>query len=337
MIDMNKNGTVSFKNRPIIAGAGSVVGKRESEGPLATFFDETVSDGRYGEKTWEQAESKFQQAALSHAMNNAHITTEKLGCIFSGDLLNQCTASSFAYRDNDVPFLGLYGACSTFAEGLAMCALFADGGYMPYSAVCVSSHFCTAERQYRNPLAYGGQRPPSAQRTVTGAGAVIVASSGNGPRIPCATFGAVVDSGIKDANNMGAAMAPAAYETLKKHFENTGASPASYDLIATGDLGEVGRKIVIELFSRDGVKIENNYIDCGCKMFDNHRQDMHAGASGAACSATVFSSYILKEMKKGTWKRVLLAGTGSLQSPLTVQQKETIPSVCHAVEIVSGE
>lgn len=330
-----KKGTIIFKNKPAIIASGSIVGKRESEGPLSQYFDETVSDGRYGEKTWEQAESKFQQAALSHAMNHAHITTEKLDCIFSGDLLNQCVASSFAYRDNDVPFLGLYGACSTFAEGLALSALFADGGYSEYSAVCVSSHFCTAERQYRNPLSYGGQRPPSAQRTVTGAGAVIVSPNGAGQKIKSATFGAVIDSGIKDSNNMGAAMAPAAYETLKNHFENTNTKPADYDLIATGDLGEVGRKIVIELFSRDGVQIENNYIDCGCKMFDNHRQDMHAGASGAACSATVFAAYILEEMKKGVWKRVLFAGTGSLQSPLTVQQKETIPSVCHAVEIMS--
>lgn len=327
--------TVFFNNSPKILATGTIVGRRESEGPLAGYFDECIADGRYGEKTWEQAESKFHNTALNYALGKAGLSLSELGCILSGDLLNQCIASSFAWRDSGVPFLGLYGACSTFAEGLALAGLFVNSGSFENAAVSVSSHFCTAERQYRNPLAYGGQRPPTAQRTVTGAGSAIVGTGAgkDSPVITCATFGSVVDSGISDANNMGAAMAPAAYETLSAHFKNTNTKPRDYDLIATGDLGEVGRKILIELFRRDGVTLGESYIDCGCEMFDIKRQDMHSGASGCACAATVFSGYIMHGLQGKKWKKVLLAGTGSLQSPLTVQQKETIPGVCHAVMI----
>lgn len=327
--------TLFFENAPSIISTGSVVGKNEGDGPLAEYFDECVKDGRYGEKTWEQAECKFQKTALNHALSKVELKESDLGCILSGDLLNQCVASSFAFRDMDVPFLGLYGACSTFAEGLALGACLTSARLFDRVAVNVSSHFCTAERQYRNPLNYGGQRPPTAQRTVTGSGSAIIESdsSGDNPKIRRATFGSVVDSGTNDANNMGASMAPAAYTTLKTHFENTNTSPSDYDLIATGDLGEIGRKTLVELFSRDGVDMGNMYIDCGCKMFDIKRQDVHAGASGCACLATVFSGFIMTGLRKKTWKRILIAGTGSLQSPLTVQQKETIPGICHVVEI----
>ena len=331
---MSNKETVFFNNAPKILGTGAVVGKRESEGPLAEYFDELIPDGRYGERTWEQAESKFHHAAFGYALEMSQLKSADIGCVLSGDLLNQCVASSFAWRDANLPFIGLYGACSTFAEGLALGSVLVNSGAFDTAAVSVSSHFCTAERQYRNPLAYGGQRPPTAQRTVTGAGCAIIGKNGNGkPFAKCATFGSVVDSGISDANNMGAAMAPAAYETLKKHFENTNTKPQDFDLIATGDLGEVGRKILIDLLSRDGINLDERYIDCGCEMFDIHRQDMHAGASGCACLATVFSGYIMEGLINGRWKRVLIAGTGSLQSPLTVQQKETIPGICHAVEI----
>lgn len=326
--------TVYFQRVPKILATGSIVGKHESDGPLAKYFDELLPDGHYGEKTWEQAESKFHKSALSHALSHAGLDITELGCILSGDLLNQCVASSFAWRDCEIPFLGLYGACSTFAEGLALAAILINSGSFETAAVSASSHFCTAERQYRNPLAYGGQRPPTAQRTVTGAGCAIVGTGvPSAPAIRCATFGCVTDSGISDANNMGAAMAPAAYETLTAHFRNTGKSPSDYDLIATGDLGEVGRKILIDLLSRDGINLGDEYIDCGCEMYDIKRQDMHSGASGCGCIATVFSGYIMSEIKSGRYKRVLIAGTGSLQSPLTVQQKETIPGICHAVEI----
>ncbi len=331
---MKKRGTLEFKNKPSVISTGSIVGKTESQGPLAEYFDERVQKGRSGKETWEQMESKFQSAALSHALNSAELKYEDLSFIFSGDLLNQCTASSFAHRDTEVPYFGLYGACSTFVEGLALSAMLVDAGQAENAAVCVSSHFCTAERQYRNPLAYGGQRPPTAQRTVTGAGAALIGTSReNLPKITSATIGTVVDSGISDANNMGASMAPAAYESLIKHFGNTGTTPEDYDLIATGDLGEVGRKILIHLLDRDGIDLGERYIDCGCEMYDIHKQDVHAGASGAACSAAVFSGYIYKELCRGKWKRILLAGTGSLQSPLTVQQKETMPGICHIVEI----
>ena len=331
---MKTNATVFFNNAPKILGTGSIVGRHESDGPLAEYFDERITDGKYGEKTWEQAESKFHKTAFQYALDRAILTASDIDCILSGDLLNQCVASSFAWRDAALPFIGLYGACSTFAEGLALAAMLTDSGAFSRVAVSASSHFCTAERQYRNPLAYGGQRPPTAQRTVTGAGCAIVGKNdGDAPHIFSATIGTVVDSGISDANNMGAAMAPAAYETLKHHFENTDSSPADYDLIATGDLGEIGRKLLIELFSRDGITLGESYIDCGCEMFDIKRQDMHSGASGCGCIATVFSGYIMSGLRSGRWKRILIAGTGSLQSPLTVQQKETIPGICHAVEI----
>ena len=333
---MKNSATITFKNTPRILGTGSIVGKHESEGPLAEYFDERIADGKYGEKTWEQAESKFHRTAFQYALDRAALSASDIGCTLSGDLLNQCVASSFAWRDSTLPFIGLYGACSTFAEGLALASALANSGSFGRVAVSASSHFCTAERQYRNPLAYGGQCPPTAQRTVTGAGCAIVGNGdGDLPRIVSATFGSIVDSGISDANNMGATMAPAAYETLKTHFENTNTAPADYDLIATGDLGEVGRKILIELFSRDGLALGNNYIDCGCEMFDIKRQDMHSGASGCGCIATVFSGYIMNGLRSGRWMKVLIAGTGSLQSPLTVQQKETIPGICHAVEIRS--
>ncbi len=327
--------TVVFNNKPKIISTASVVGKKESEGPLADHFDVTVSDGHFGEKTWEQAESKFQKTAFNEALKKASLSPKDIGCILSGDLLNQCIASSFAARDNDIPFLGLYGACSTFAEALAISGLLLSAENFERVAVCVSSHFCTAERQYRNPIAYGGQRPPTAQRTVTGSGCAIVSAKGDAssPKLSKATFGTVVDSGISDANNMGAAMAPAAFLSLRKHFRNTDTSPSDYDLIATGDLGEVGRKTIIDLFSRDKVDISKNYIDCGCEMFDIHSQDMHSGASGCGCIATVFSGFIMDGLKKGKWKRILIAGTGSLQSPTSIQQSETIPGICHVVEI----
>lgn len=327
--------TVVFENQPRIISTASVVGKKESEGPLAPYFDVTVSDGHFGEKTWEQAESRFQKTAFDKAIGKVSLSPNEIGCILSGDLLNQCIASSFAVRDSDIPFLGLYGACSTFAEALALSGILISSKSFDRVAVCASSHFCTAERQYRNPIAYGGQRPPTAQRTVTGAGCAVVSGEGDSssPKLCRATFGTVVDSGISDANNMGAAMSPAAYSTLRRHFENTHTSPEDYDLIATGDLGEVGRKTIIDLFSHDGIDMTRNYIDCGCEMFDIKRQDMHSGASGCGCIATVFSGYIMDGLRRGKWKHILIAGTGSLQSPTSIQQSETIPGICHAVEI----
>ncbi len=328
--------TLTFSNKPKIISTGSIVGKNESEGPIAKYFDETISDGHFGMKTWEQAETKLQQTAFSHALTKATLSKNDIECVLSGDLLNQCVASSFACRDLNIPYIGLYGACSTFVEGLALAASLVDSGLFSRTAVCVSSHFCTAERQYRNPLAYGGQRPPTAQRTVTGSGCAIISNEGNANvRIVKATFGSIVDSGISDANNMGAAMAPAAYETLKAHFNNTNTSPTDYDIIATGDLGKIGGEILCDLFSRDGVNLADRYMDCGCKMFDIKNQDMHAGGSGCASAATVFSAYLMQHLNSGKVKHILLAGTGSLQSPLTVQQKETIPGVCHVVDIVS--
>ncbi len=326
------NGTVILKNPPCILGGGAVGGQKESEGPLFDYFDYIGEDGKFGQNTWEKSESEMQKKALEFALERTKLKISDIDFIFSGDLLNQCTASSFAHRESNTAYVGLYGACSTFAEGLCLSAMFLNAGYANYAATDVSSHFCTAERQYRYPLNYGGQRTPTAQWTVTGAGVTIMGKGGNGPRITAVNFGNIVDMGIKDANNMGAAMAPAAYDTISRVFHDTNTTPDDYDLIVTGDLGILGRKILCELFKKeDGIEIEDKLIDCGAEIFSPDAQDVHAGGSGAGCSATVFSRFILDEMKNGRWKKVLFAGTGALLSPLSTQQGESIPCICHAV------
>ena len=324
--------TVAFAAPPAIAGYGSVVGKKEGEGPLSESFDLINQDDSFGERSWEKAESAMQRLALQTALDKAELAPSGLDVLFAGDLLNQCIASSFAVRGQDVPFLGLYGACSTMAEGLALAAMTLDGGFGDWAAAVASSHFCSAERQYRTPLEYGGQRTPTAQWTVTGAGAAVLSREGNGPYVTHATIGKVVDKGIKDANNMGAAMAPAAYSTLAAHFSDTGLRPSDYDLIVTGDLGELGKAIVLDLFRSDGIEL-GNYDDCGVMIFDLPGQDVHCGGSGCGCSATVLCGYLLGGMKAGRWKRVLFCGTGALLSPTSTLQGESIPGICHAVAL----
>ena len=324
--------TVAFAAPPVIAGYASVVGKKEGEGPLSESFDLINQDDSFGERSWEKAESTMQRLALQSALNQAGQAASAMDFIFAGDLLNQCIASSFAVRGQDVPFLGLYGACSTMAEGLALAAMTLDGGFGGWAAAVASSHFCSAERQYRTPLEYGGQRTPTAQWTVTGAGSVVLGREGNGPRVTHATIGKVVDKGIQDANNMGAAMAPAACDTLAAHFSDTGLRPSDYDLIVTGDLGELGKAIVLDLFRSDGIEL-GNYDDCGVMIFDLPGQDVHCGGSGCGCSATVLCGYLLGGMKAGRWKRVLFCGTGALLSPTSTLQGESIPGICHAVAI----
>jgi len=325
--------TVFLAAPPSIAGHANVVGKREGQGPLANSFDIINEDTTFGEKTWEKAESAMQRQALNAALNKAGLAAKDIDFVFAGDLLNQCIGSTFALRGQDIPFLGLYGACSTMAEGLGLAALMIDGGYATNTAAVTSSHFCTAERQYRTPLEYGAQRTPTAQWTVTGSGAVILTEAGPGPYITHMTCGKIVDLGITDANNMGAAMAPAAYDTLSAHFQDTGLTPSAYDLIVTGDLGTLGKEIVIDLFSRDGVEISGNYNDCGVMIYDTEQQDMHSGGSGCGCSAVVLTGYLLNGMREGRWKKILFAATGALLSPVSTQQKESIPSICHAVAI----
>lgn len=325
--------SIAYDRPPSILSYAAVVGKKEGEGPLAACFDEICTDSYFGQTTWEKAESELQKRALRHAMDKGGIAPEQLDCIYSGDLLNQCVGSSFALRGLGVPSIGLYGACSTMAESMLLASMLLAGGFGTAAAAMTSSHFATAERQFRTPMEYGGQRTPTAQWTVTGSGAVILTAEGSGPYVTAVTMGRVVDMGIKDVNNMGAAMAPAAYDTLKAHFNDLGKAPTDYDLIVTGDLGSVGRQIVTELFRQDGVEMSGVYNDCGLMIFDLKGQDVHAGGSGCGCSAAVLTGKLLDEMRQGKLNRLLFAGTGSLQSPLSFQQGESIPAVCHAVSI----
>lgn len=325
--------TVRLERPPAIISSAAIVGKKEGEGPLGKCFDYISDDSYFGEQTWEKAESHMLNQAFSTACDKANISPSSLGYIFGGDLLNQCVSSVFAMRDSNVPFFGLYGACSTMAQALALGAMSIDGGYCETAAAMSSSHFCSAERQFRFPLEYGGQRAPTTQWTVTGAGAVILGKTGQGPYITHVTTGKIVDAGITDANNLGAAMAPAAYETLKAHFEDTGRKPTDYDLIMTGDLGYLGRKALIELFSRDGIKLSSRLMDCGLLIFDRDKQDVHSGGSGCGCCASVLSAMLIDSMRNKKWKRMLFAATGALMSTTTTQQGESIPCICHAVSL----
>lgn len=275
----------------------------------------------------------MQKTALGKALEKASIPQTSVEFLFAGDLLNQCIGTSFGLRDAGIPLFGLFGACSTMAESLALASIMIDGGFADCTAAVTSSHFCTAERQFRYPLEYGGQRTPTAQWTVTGSGALILTSTGPGPYVRHVTCGKIVDQGIKDANNMGAAMAPAAYSTLSAHFNDLGITPAYYDLIVTGDLGALGAEILMDFFKNDGTDLSHNYNDCGLMIFSRDEQDVHAGGSGCGCSASVLAGYLLNGMHAGRWKKILFAGTGALLSPTSTQQGESIPSICCAVSL----
>lgn len=324
--------TAALANPPTLAGWANVAGKKEGEGPLAHTFDYIDGDDTFGESTWEKSESAMQKQALSLALNKAGQAASSLDWLFAGDLLNQCISSSFAARGSDVPFFGLYGACSTMGEGLALASMTLDGGFGEWAAVTASSHFCSAERQYRTPLEYGGQRTPTAQWTATAAGAAVLAREGPGPYVTHVTVGRIVDKGITDTNNMGAAMAPAAHATITAHFQDTGRSPSSYDMIFTGDLGVLGSELLIELLKKDGIEL-HNHADCGSMLFDIKNQDVHCGGSGCGCCASVLTGHILNNMKAGKWKNILFCPTGALHSPTSAFQGESIPGICHAIAI----
>ncbi|MBE7041007.1 MAG: stage V sporulation protein AD [Ruminococcaceae bacterium] len=326
--------TIFYEKPPVILGTGSVAGKKESEGPIGSYFDVVAEDNVLGEKTWEKAESAFARRAASEAFSNSGVAPDKIHYLFGGDLLNQCTGTSYGIRDFGIPFIGLYGACSTMALGLSMAASFIDGGYADFCAAITSSHFCSAEKQFRFPLEYGGQRPPGAQWTVTGSACAVVGSDGEGPVIDCVTNGRIVDMGITDANNMGAAMAPAAVDTLLHHFKDTGRTPDYYDLIVSGDLGLVGKSVVVDMLRKTGYDLSQNYNDCGLIIFDREKQDTHAGGSGCACAGLTFCGYLYKLLKEKQLHRLLFMATGALQSTLSVQQGESMPGVAHAVSIV---
>lgn len=328
--------TLELSEPPSFAGHACIVGKKEGDGPLGNSFDRISEDPFFGEKTWEKAESRMVRDTTALALTKASLSPGDIDYLFCGDLLNQCTGTTFGVRDTNIPVFGLYGACSTMAESLALAAIMVDGGFARHTMAVTSSHFCSAERQYRLPLEYGGQRPPSAQWTVTGSGAAILSACGPGPYITHLTPGRIVDAGVTDASNMGAAMAPAAYDTLRAHFDDLSIGPDAYDLVVTGDLGAIGADILRDFFRNDGVELGDNYSDCGLMIFDSTAQDVHAGGSGCGCSASVLCGYILNGMREGRWGSVLFAATGALLSPTTTLQGESIPSVCCAVAI-SGE
>ena len=331
-MSINEGKTFRFSNASILSYA-SVVGKAESEGPFGEEFDEVIADNKGPAETWEQAEALFQQKALSRAMEKANLFPDKMDLVIAGDLLNQCTGSSYGLKDFYIPFLGIYGACSTFAEGLILGASLVNAGYVDNAAAVSSSHFSSAERQFRFPLNYGGVRTPTAQWTATAAGAAIISASQKPPFITAATIGKIQDMGITDMNNMGAAMAGAAYDTITRHLKHMGSHPENYDAIITGDLGEVGSNMLIDMFKRDGIAIEEHYKDCGLLIYDREEQDVHAGGSGCGCSASMMCGHFLKRVQSGAMKRILYVATGALMSPTLVQQGNAIPGVAHAVEI----
>ena len=325
--------TISFDNPPTIVEAACIVGPKEAGGPLASYFDKCLEDEFWGEKSWEKAESKIIRETVNLAISKSKIPTEKIDYCFAGDLLNQSISSDFGLRDSNIPFMGVFGACSTFVEGMSIGAVFVDGKGADSVVCATSSHFCSAEKQFRFPLELGTQRAPTAQWTVTGSGAVVISANGEGPYITNITPGKIVDMGIKDSNNMGAAMAPAALDTLITHFNDTGRSPSYYDAIITGDLGYIGKDILTDMAKSEGFNIKSNYNDCGVLIFDKEEQDTHSGGSGCACVATVFSGYLFKLLKERKYKKILLIATGALTNATTAQQGETIPGIAHAISI----
>ena len=332
---MLDNKTIILEKKPYVLSYASVVGKKEKEGPLGKHFDVTCEDSLFGADSFEKAESKMQQIAIDTALDKAALKYSDIDCIFAGDLLNQCIGSSFGLRGTEMPFVGVYGACSTMALTLGLASVFVNSGVTRKTVSVTSSHFCSAERQYRFPLEYGSQRTPTAQWTVTGSGAVVLTDEPQKVYINSVTFGSVQDKGVKDQNNMGAAMAPAAADTIKRFFTDTKTSPDDYDAIFTGDLGTVGSNLLYELLDTDNIDIRKNHTDCGTMIFDIEKQDVHAGASGCGCSASVLSAFILKKLECGEYRNVLFCATGALLSPTSTMQGETIPSVAHLINLRS--
>ncbi|NDO19413.1 stage V sporulation protein AD [Lachnospiraceae bacterium MD329] len=336
MIDLNNRigkQTVILPNKPVIIETASIAGVKEGEGPLKDYFDRVLSDDTLGEKSWEKSESSLQRETAYLAINKSGFMQSDIDYILAGDLLNQCVGAHYSVRDLDIPFFGLYGACSTMSEGLSIGSMLVDGGYANRVMCMTSSHFCSSERQFRNPLEYGGQRTPSAQWTVTGAGCAILAKDGDGPKITHITTGKVIDKGITDVSNMGAAMAPAAIDTLIAHFNDTGRTPDYYDMILTGDLGVIGSDILTELMLKEGFDLRQLHSDCGKMIYDIEKQDVHAGGSGCGCFGSVFCGYIFNELRKNNIKKILVMATGALMNPTVIEQGESIPGVAHAVAI----
>lgn len=329
--------SVLFQNPPYIQAAASIAGKKEGEGPLGTLFDVIQQDPMLGKETWEEAESELMRQAATKAIEKAGLKNTDIRYLVGGDLLGQLIATSFGIAELAIPIFGIYGACSTMGEAMSLGSMLIDGGYADRVLAITSSHFAGAEKQFRFPLDYGNQRPYSASWTVTGSGAVILTNQPNQNKnepaivVKGITTGKIVDYGIKDSMNMGAAMAPAAYETIKQNFEDLGVDPSHYDKIITGDLGYVGKNILIDLLKEKNYDITNNHMDCGIEIFNKDDQDTHAGGSGCGCSAVTFASYVLQQLKEKNWKRVLFLPTGALLSQVSFNEGKTVPGIAHAV------
>ncbi len=327
--------TLKFRDVSVLT-AGSAVGKHEHEGPIGNVFDIHDETDRFGQKTWEKAESEMQRLAFNVALSKKKLSERDIDALFAGDLLNQCVASSYGLLDFDIPYFGLYGACSTASESIMLAAVAVSGGFYERCAAVTSSHNCSSERQFRTPIEYGAQRSPTAQWTVTGSGAFIIGRGGS-VRVCEGLAGVVVDKGISDASNMGAAMAPAAADTLLRYFEFGECSPEELDLIVTGDLGYEGGSILCELLMAKGVDIRKKYNDCGMIIYSRENQDTHSGGSGCGCSAVVMASYILPKLERRELRNILFLGTGAMMSPSSIQQGESIPGVAHLLRFSATE
>lgn len=329
-------GTVQPAAPVFITSSASYVGPFEGEGPLREYFDVIIDDDAYGESSWEKAESRMVRDTFGKIITKSGKNVSDVNYVFSGDLLNQCVATSFGLADSSVAFFGLFGACSTMAESMSLGTMVIDGGFADNVVAMTSSHFCSAERQFRFPLELGSQRPPTAQWTVTGSGGVMLSNEGvlgSTPRVTALTTGKIVEMGIKDANNMGAAMAPSAADTIAIHLNDLGRAPSYYDLIVTGDLGSLGHSICIDLLNAEGFDLSKNYNDCGMMVYDPESQDVHAGGSGCGCSAVVLSGFLMNKMTTNVYNKILFVGTGALMSPTTTQQGLPILGISHAVSI----
>ena len=331
-------GTVLLTRPPVIAGSAVVGTAKEAQGPLGKELTFAFPDAMAGAKTWEQAESVLHGEAVRRALEDARLQPRQADLLLAGDLLNQCMATTFGVRSLHIPHAGVYGACSTMALTLALAAVLTDSGAVRTAVASTSSHFCAAEKQFRMPLEYGGQRPPSAQWTATAAGAAVIGAEGTGPLIEAVHFGRIEDCGVTDSANMGAAMAPAACETIAAFLRDTDTQPRDYDMILTGDLGVVGTRLLRELLqTQHGLSVGGVHNDCGLMLYDMQTQDVHAGGSGCGCSAAVVCGYILRCLQKKSLRRVLFVGTGALLSSVSPLQGESVPGVAHAVLLTSGE
>ncbi|MDD2218389.1 MAG: stage V sporulation protein AD [Eubacteriales bacterium] len=339
--------TFVFRNKPVITGECAVVGTKEGQGPLKEYFDTILEDDTYGENTWEKAESRMMENSIMTAIRKAGLEKKNIEVMLTGDLLNQLMSSSFSARDIGVPFIGLYGACSTMTLSMLMSSIIVDGEFAENVVCAASSHYCTAERQFRMPLEHGNQKPPSAQWTATASGAAVISKNpckSNETLIPIpkeifithGTVGKIIDTGMKDSNQMGAAMVPAAVDTILNHFEDTGRTPDDYDIILTGDLGYIGKEIALDLFADAGLNMKKMHLcydDCGTMLYYRESEDVHGGGSGCGCSASVFTGYLFKKMRAGIFNRALIVSTGAMLSTISPFQGESIPGIAHAIAI----